>query len=74
MSKNLIMSYDSLDDIMGRLTCCRAVFDIIHKNMSGGEDCVDALYGACYLLESICRDFQTDIDSAELYAEKKKSA
>lgn len=71
MNGELIMSRENLEDIMGRLTCCRAVFDVIHKNLADGENCVDALYGACNLLECICRDLQADIDCAELQAEKE---
>ena len=62
-----IMTVDSLDSHMARLDGCRAVLDVIHANLANGENCPDALYGACDLLESICRDFQAVIDTAENY-------
>ena len=44
MKCDKIMAGENLDNIMGRLTRCRAVFDVIHANMASGENCVDAFY------------------------------
>lgn len=70
MKYDKIMAGGNLDDIMCRLTCCRSVFGVIHERIASGENCTDALYGACDLLGSICRDFQADIDAAEDYTGK----
>ena len=72
MEKTVPLKYDkimaggSLDDIVGRLTCCHAVLDVIRMDMEA-EKVADAIAGACDLLNSIIRDFQADIDSAEDY-------
>lgn len=51
---------NNLDDILGRLCGCLAVFEMIHSM----TDCefTDALAGACDLLEGIIRDFQAGIE------------
>jgi len=33
--------------------------------MDGDTLCIEALYGCCELLKSICRDFEADIGAAE---------
>ena len=72
MKYDKIMAEENLDNIMGRLNGCRAVFDVIHANMASGENCADAFYRACDFLESICRDLQADIDAAEDYIEGQR--
>lgn len=69
-----IMARQNLDDIILRLDCCAALLWMIHANM--GEECgrdglCDALAGACYLLETVTRDFLADIGSSEDYMGKE---
>lgn len=68
MTYDKVMPGQNLEDIMVRLTACGAVLRTIHADMSpeSGDLC-DAIYGACDLLNSICRDFQADIAAAEDY-------
>ena len=60
---NKIMTAGVLDDIVGRLICCSALLDALIGAMDDNR-MVDPLSGVHDLLESICRDFQTAIDSA----------
>ena len=65
-----IMAGGNLDNIVGRLTACTGLLHVIHANMpTDAGDLSEALYAACDLLETINRDFQADIDSAEDYRE-----
>ena len=73
MKKELLIPQSNLEDIVGRLTCCHALLDALVGAM-GDNSMVDALSGANDLLSSICRDFQADIDCAEVYAEKRVAA
>ncbi len=59
-----IMAGGNLDNIVARLTYCGALLDALIGAMDDNR-MVDALAGAHDLLNSICRDFQADIDSAE---------
>lgn len=63
------MSHDALGDIMSRLIYCGALLDTLIGAM-GENGMVNALSGVHDLLNCICRDFQADIDCAELCAEK----
>lgn len=66
MLEDKIMAGGNLDDIVARLTYCGALLDALISVM-GDNEMVDALAGAHDLLNSICRDFQAAIDSAENY-------
>lgn len=67
-----IMAASNLENIMGRLNCCRAVFGAIQSNAVSEGICLDALSGAYDLLGSICRDFRADIDAAEDYRSERE--
>ena len=66
---NKIMTAGVLDDIVGRLICCSALLDALIGAMDDNR-MVDPLSGVHDLLESICRDFQTEIDNAGKEAAK----
>ena len=66
MKNDMIMAGGNLENIIGRLIHCRAVLDTLIMAM-GDDPLVGAVAGVCDLLDSISRDFQTDIDSAEDY-------
>lgn len=74
MSKDIPMSIGNLEDIMGRLICFGSLLETIRLAMDDGDKIVDSMASASDLLSCICRDFQADIDSAELLAEKEASA
>ena len=67
MNHDKIISEGNLDSIAGRLTACGAILHVIHTGMGSSGDLSEALYGACDLLESICRDFLADIEAAGDY-------
>lgn len=73
MNNELLMSRGNLEDIMTRLNGCRALLGVLYENAGAGisETPEAALGGMCDLLECICRDFQADIECAELQAEKE---
>lgn len=54
---------NNLDDILGRLCGCLAVFEMIHSMTD--DKYTDALAGACDLLEGIIRDFRAGIEGME---------
>ena len=64
-----IMDRDSLDIFVGRLTCCKAVLDVLCADLEGGNVCPNAFGGVCDLLESITLDFETVVDGAADYCE-----
>lgn len=67
--KEIIMSVRDLEDTVNRLAGCQAVLDAV-RDVS--DECcvsVEALSGVSDLLEMIRRDFQADIDCAEIYTE-----
>lgn len=66
MKCDKIMAEGNPDNIMGRLICCCALLDTLIGAM-GDNGMVDALAGVHDLLNSICRDFRADIESAEDY-------
>lgn len=70
MSKNLVMSAGNLEDIMGRLICFGSLLETIRLAMDAGDKMVDSMSSASDLLSCICRDFQADINCAEVQAEK----
>lgn len=70
MKYKKIMAGGKLDNIVGRLIHCRAVLDTLIMAM-GDDPLADAVAGVCDLLESICRDFQADIDGAEDFPVKE---
>lgn len=65
MERDKIMAGGNLENTVNRLSCCCAMLDIVHANMNGDSQCIDALCGCRDLLELICRDFEADIASAE---------
>lgn len=71
---NLTMMADHLADIMQRLIGCRALVHILSETEGTSPIARDALSGIYDLLDCICRDFQADIDCAELQAEKEAGA
>lgn len=70
MTKNLLIPQNNLEDIMGRLICFNALLETIRLAMDDSDKLVDSMSSAHDLLSCICRDFQADIDSAEVQAEK----
>lgn len=74
MSKNIVLSAGNVDDIMGRLICFGSLLETIRLAMDDGDKIVDSMGSASDLLSCICRDFQADIDLAELQAEKEGTA
>ena len=66
MEYDKIMAGGNLDNIMARLIYCGALLDALIGAMDD-NGMVDALSGVHDLLNSICRDFQADIDGAEDY-------
>lgn len=65
---SVIVSGCNLDDIAARLYCCRSLLDVVRSDMEGNDkDHEEALFGVSSFLDSICRDFQAEIDSAEDY-------
>ena len=72
--KNIIMSCGNLEDIVNRLAGCQAVLDAVRDVSDECAISVEALSGVSDLLEMIRRDFQADIDCAELHTEKMGGA
>ena len=68
-----IMAGGNLENIVARLIYCGALLDALIGAM-GENNMVDALAGVHYLLKSINRDFQADIDAAEDYVEEAVQA
>lgn len=64
-----IMAGGNLEEILNRLTGCRAVLDVIHE-AAQENPLKDAIAGACDMLRSICMDFEADISAAEDYPEQ----
>ena len=67
MKYDRIMAGGNLDNIMTRLNGCRALLCLLHKSAGVSAISADAINGVCDLLDTICRDFQADIDAAEDY-------
>lgn len=63
---HVTMPAKNLMDISIRLSCCTALLDAIDNAMCDGGPWGDAVCGVRDLLECIRRDFQADIDCAEL--------
>lgn len=68
-----IVAGGNLENIMSRLIYCGALLDALIAAMSDNS-MADALAGVHDLLNSICRDFQADIDGAEDYAGEETTA
>ena len=49
---------NALEDIMGRLVCCQAVFHAIHMNMAADDIHAAALCGACEASAGILKRWQ----------------
>ncbi|MCM1234385.1 MAG: hypothetical protein NC489_30155 [Ruminococcus flavefaciens] len=69
----LILTVGNLEDITLRLNSCRALFRTLHAEAERGSLSAEALYGACDLLDSICRDFEADIDGADEFVGKENA-
>lgn len=67
MSEGKIMSEGNLENIVSRLTGCRLLRCILSEHAECSVTRVEVLQSVADLLESICRDFQADIDAAEDY-------
>lgn len=70
MKYDKIMAGGNLENIAARLTYCGALLDALIGAM-GENSMVDALSGVHDLLNSICRDFQADIDGTEDYTREE---
>ena len=68
--KNLLIPQGNLEDIMTRLNGCRALLYLLYESAGSSSVSDDAINGVSDLLEMICRDFQADIDAAEVRTEK----
>lgn len=67
MKYDKIMAGGNLENIMSRLKGCRLLLCILTEHAECSETPSEVLQSAADLLESICRDFQADIDAAEDY-------
>lgn len=66
-STKLVIPFGNLNDILDRLYSCCAVLDVIRSDMGNrSNELTGALCGATDLLKSIIRDFQADVDGAEV--------
>ena len=72
--KDIVMSKSNLEDIANRLAGCQAVLDTLREICGISTISEDALSCVSDLLEMIRRDFQADIDCAEIYTEKVEDA
>lgn len=63
-----VLTRYTLENNMDRLKGCRSLLSTLHMLSGTTEISEDALYGACDLLDGICKDFQAAIDTAEDYA------
>lgn len=72
MSK--LMAVGNLENIMNRINGCRSLVDMLMKVAGTFAIPVDALSGISDLLETICRDFQADIDCADDAVDTRKTA
>lgn len=69
--REICIPCSNLDDIVTRLYGCWSVLKAIQVNAEDDPIVADAIYGAADLLNSICRDFQADIDCSEVQTEKE---
>lgn len=67
MKYDKIMAGGNLENIVSRLTGCQLLLCILVESAEYSTTRVEVLQGVADLLESICRDFQADIDAAEDY-------
>lgn len=72
-----IMAGGNLDDIVTRLSCCHSMLTTLWMTMAErgvNGTWTDALCGCADLLNSINRDFEADINSAEDIQDKGATA
>lgn len=69
--REICIPCSNLDDIVTRLHGCWSVLKAIQVNAEDDPIVADAIYGAADLLNSICRDFQADIDCSEVQTKKE---
>lgn len=62
-----IMAGGNLENTVNRLTGCRILLYILAEQAECSETPTEALQSVADLLESICKDFQADIDAAGNY-------
>ena len=74
MKYDKIMAGDNLENIVSRLTGCRLLLCILTDQAECSTPPTEVLQSVANLLESICRDFQADIDGAEDYTGKVTEA
>lgn len=74
MINDKIMAGSSLENVVTRLKGCLALLWVLHASSGASSIPEDAINGVCDLLETICRDFQTVVDTAEDYIEKGAGA
>lgn len=70
MSETLPMSKSNTLDIMYRMDCFCDLLGAICRGMDEADPVVGVIYSAKDLITCICRDFQADIDCAELEEEE----
>lgn len=59
-----IMNTENLCDILDRLKGCSALLDVLYEIAGTSSIREEAICGVRDLLDSICKDFSGDIDSA----------
>lgn len=73
MSEKLPMSRKNTTDIMCRLDDFCDLLEVIYQEMAAQDNPMrNVICAVKDLITCICRDFQGDIDCAELEAEKKE--
>ena len=72
MNETLPMSRKNTLDIMQRLSCFCDLLGMICQGMDDADPAMGVIYSAKDLITCICRDFQADIDCAELEDEEEE--
>lgn len=63
--KDITLSVDNLEDIVGRLICFNALLETIRMAMDDDDKLVDSMSSASDLLSCICRDLHEEIGNAK---------
>ena len=72
MDETLTLSYKNTMNLIYRLGCFCDLLDVICRGLEEEDPIAGVIDSARELITCICRDFQTDIDSAELGLEKRE--